>query len=274
MKTPPICIFSKHLQFIEDFDELGRTCKAMGLDGVDLPVRRGGHVLPENVAEDLPRAVESIRAAGVGVPMITTRLVRGSDPDARPILEAASKLGVRYFRVGGQKYADTGNPAGQLAGFTEELRGLAQLAEEFGLVAGYHNHSGYDNVGAPLWDLERMFTAISSEALGSNLDAGHAKVEGAYGAWEVNARLIAPWVRMMAVKDFVWDGDRPRWTPLGQGVVPLPEMLAIVRKHGFSGPISIHIEYDTPSHEALLEEIRRAVTTIRAALKTAGYALG
>ncbi len=91
-QRPPVCVFSKHLQFITDYGDLARTAKDLGLDGLDLTVRTGGHVLPENAATDLPRAVEAIRAEGLDVPMITTGLDDGTDADARPILEAASKL--------------------------------------------------------------------------------------------------------------------------------------------------------------------------------------
>ena len=150
-RTPQVCVFSKHLQFITDYDELARTYKDLGLDGVDLTVRSGGHVLPEHVARDLPRAVRAFRSTGLGVPMITTRLNRGDDPNARPILETAAREGIQYFRVGGLKYADAGNPLDQLPEFTESLRSLAQLAGDLGMIAGYHNHSGTNQVGAPLW---------------------------------------------------------------------------------------------------------------------------
>jgi len=269
-KVPLVCIFSKHLQFLE-YPELAKTSKKLGLDGVDLTVREGGHVLPENVAEDLPRAVEAVRAEGLEVPMITTRLCTGDDPDARPILEAASKLGIRYFRIGGQHYNEVGNPLEQLPKFIEELSSLAKLAEEFNMIAGYHNHSGYNNVGGQLWDLYRIIEEIGSDHLGSNFDVGHAKAEGGYGSWQVNARLMALHVKMMAVKDFVWEKDKPRWVPLGEGIVPTAEFLRIFREQaGFAGPISMHFEYRVSPREAILEEIRKAALTLRGDLKKAG----
>jgi hypothetical protein len=54
---PALCIFSKHMaQF--DWQGLAENARRVGFDGVDLTVRPGGHVLPERVAEDLPRAVK------------------------------------------------------------------------------------------------------------------------------------------------------------------------------------------------------------------------
>ncbi|MCX5758068.1 MAG: sugar phosphate isomerase/epimerase [Candidatus Hydrogenedentes bacterium] len=270
MKGPSVCIFSKHLHFL-DYVGMAKAGKALGLDGIDLTVRKGGHVEPEKVAADLPRAVDAIHAEGLDVPMMTTNLNNGDDPAARPLLEAASKAGIRYFRIGGLIYDKTGNPLDQLKKFTEGLRGLAKLAEQYGVTAGYHNHSGRNEVGAAIWDLQCMLEAVGSDRLGSNFDVAHAAVEGAYGVWQINARLIAPYVKMMAVKDFVWDKDKPKWVPLSTGIVKTVECLEIVREAGFAGPISLHFEYKTPSNDALLEDMKKAVQTLRANLQAAGW---
>ncbi|HSH09257.1 MAG TPA: twin-arginine translocation signal domain-containing protein, partial [Oceanipulchritudo sp.] len=52
----PIYVFSKHLQFL-GYEALAKTAGELGFDGIDLTVRRRGHVLPERVREDLPNAV-------------------------------------------------------------------------------------------------------------------------------------------------------------------------------------------------------------------------
>lgn len=269
-KRPPICVFSKHLQFL-DYDALADTCRDVGLDGVDLTVRRGGHVLPERVVTDLPKAVQAIQARGLSVPMITTGLIRANDPDTVPVLETASDLGIRYFRIGGLRYDDQDYPIDNLEMFTEQLHGLTQVARQHNMIAGYHNHSGHGNVGAPLWDLHRMFESIGSPHLGSNFDVGHATVEGALGAWEISARLMARYVKMMAVKDFIWEDGRPRWLRLGEGRVDTVAFLKVFREAGFMGPISLHLEYGSPSNEAVVEEIRLGVKTLRGYLREAGY---
>ncbi len=268
--SPPVCVFSKHLRHL-DYPDLARVCRELGLDGVDLTVRPGGHVTPERVAADLPRAVAAIRAEGLDAPMVTTAFNEGADADLRPTLEAIAAQGIRFFRCGGLVYDFSAPIAPQLDGFAERLRGLAAEAERAGVVGGYHNHSGGRNVGAPLWDLYEILRRVDSAALGSNFDVGHAVVEGGYGAWEINARLLAPHVRMMAVKDFRWVDGAVRWVPLGEGQVDLVGMLRIMREAGFGGPISLHFEYPTPSRDALLEHIAEAAKTLRAALAEAGY---
>ncbi len=270
--VPPVCVFSKHLQFL-NYKKLAQTCREIGLDGVDLTVRSGGHVLPENVTRDLPKAVETIRAEGLKVPMITTRLVDGNDPDAVPILKTASSLGIKYFRIGGAKY-DLSKPIlPQLDKFAAGLRRLADVAERYDISAGYHNHSGTGQVGGPVWDLYRMIQTVGSPNIGSNLDVGHVTAEGMSGAWQVAVRLIAPYVKMMSIKDFVPDpkGRRPVWVPIGKGIVKNVDILKVMRDHKFHGPISIHVEYKVPSGDAMIDEIHSAVSVVRNYLKQAGF---
>src|SRR2546428_1995361 len=147
-KVPPLCIFSKHLPKL-NYEELGKKSKEIGFDGVDLTVRPGGHVLPERAAADLPRALDTIRSHGIDVPMITTGLVSASDPAARPTLQTAGRGKVPCFKLGYWRYKGA-NVDQVLADVKRDTRGLVALAKEYGITAGFHNHSG-NNVGTALW---------------------------------------------------------------------------------------------------------------------------
>src|SRR5215471_18287569 len=52
-----ISVFSKHFQWT-NCREMAAIAKDIGFDGIDLTVRQSGHVLPERVEEDLPKAAE------------------------------------------------------------------------------------------------------------------------------------------------------------------------------------------------------------------------
>jgi sugar phosphate isomerase/epimerase len=269
---PIVCCFSKHLQFIEDYGKLAETAKGLGLDGLDVTVRAKGHVLPANASEDLPRCVEAIRGQGLDVPMITTRLSAANDPDAKRIFEPASKLGIKYARIGGLHYPRGGDILDILGVFTEQIGELAAMAADYGISLGYHNHSGDGYLAAPIWDLHKLVTDAGHDNLGANLDVGHVTVEGGAGAWRTNSRLIAPMVKMMAIKDFRWENGKVTWCSLGEGHVQLVEILKIVNAVGFAGPMSLHFEYKTKGHDALLDDIKAAAGTLRTALGEAGYA--
>lgn len=68
-----IHLFSKHLQFL-NYDEMSAAAVEMGFQGLDLTVRKNGHILPENVVEDLPKAVEAIKKRGLTPKMMTTNI--------------------------------------------------------------------------------------------------------------------------------------------------------------------------------------------------------
>ena len=91
-------IFSKHLQFL-DYLNTGEMAAEMGFYGVDLTVRPGGHVHPENVKTDLPKAIEAIRKNGVNCNMITTSIESVDNALDRDILESASLGDIKYYRT-------------------------------------------------------------------------------------------------------------------------------------------------------------------------------
>src|SRR5258708_38675535 len=90
---PKICIFSKHLQWL-NVSDAARLAADIGFDGIDLTVRKGGHIDPSRAAEELPRAVETIRKAGLEVPMVTTDIVIAQSEHAREILRTIASLGI------------------------------------------------------------------------------------------------------------------------------------------------------------------------------------
>ena len=98
-----LCLFSKSVPQL-NWQELARSSKRAGFGGIDLTVRRDGHVMPERAAEDLPKAVAAIRAEGLEVPMITTELLDGDDPTAVPIMSTASRLSIPYMKPGYYHY--------------------------------------------------------------------------------------------------------------------------------------------------------------------------
>lgn len=240
----PICFFSKHLPGM-DGRRLGRSLKRAGFAGVDLTVRKGGHVAPEKVAEDLPTMVAAIRAEGLEVPMITTELLSAREPTARPIFAAAGKLSIPYLKPGYYKYEFV-DVRKELENASREFRGLVELAKEFHVQVGYHNHVG--ELGAPVWDIAEMLRDLDPKWAGFYFDVCHAVAEGGVAGWKVALNLAAPRLKMVAIKDFFWEktakGWRRRYCPLGEGMVDWKYYFQALARTGFEGPISLHLEYE------------------------------
>jgi sugar phosphate isomerase/epimerase len=242
-----ISVFSKHFHWT-DWRETAAIARDIGFDGVNLTVRQGGHVMPERVREDLPRAADVIRSAGLELPMITTGIVDISSPHAEAILRTAGRLGIRYYRWGGFLYTHAQSIPRQLADFAARTKELVDLNKELDICGMYHTHSGIDRVGASIWDLWYIFRTFDPRYVGVNYDIGHATVEGGCGGWINSARLTAPMMRGVAVKDFKWGlnaGGRwqPQWCRPGEGMVNFAKFFTLLRASGFSGPFQLHYEY-------------------------------
>ena len=243
----PICAFSKHFQWT-GVKEMSELCKGFGYDGIDLTLRAGGHVLPERVEEDLPKAVATIHAAGLSIPMVTADIVDAKTPHAEKVVKTLAAQGIKRYRWGGFKYVDNVPIPKQIEGFKARTHELAALNRQYGVCAMYHTHSGPGQVGASFWDLYLILKDEDTNAVAVNFDIGHATVEGGHGGWIHSTKLLLPFTRGIAVKDFKWIRNEkgawvPGWCALGQGMVNFRQFLAMVKAANFSGPLQLHMEY-------------------------------
>jgi len=279
---PRLCLFSKSLHN-RPFTALPAVLPDLGVDAVDLTCRPKGHLLPERIADDLPRAHELFKAAGITIPMITTGITDADRGHAEAIIKAAGGLGIRYAKLGYYPYGDLHKLHDTLAEVKARLRDVAAMCRQYGVRAGFHNHAGV-RVGAALWDIWYLINDLPAEAIGSYFDMRHATVEGGEGGWRIGMSLLAPRIAMVAVKDFLWHEDpkrgwRARNVPLGQGMVRCEEAFRRLKQESFSGPISLHVEHGdrggpvaSPQDKANLAAIRTDNAYLRDLLKRVGLA--
>lgn len=255
-----VCIFSKHLQWL-DYGPMAELAAEIGFDGVDLTVRPKGHVLPERVDQDLPRAVKAARKAGLSVDMMTTGITDPADPLTEQVLRQASKLGIRYYRMGSLRYDDKIGIAQTLERLKPKMAHLARLNEKYGIHGAYQNHAG-QRVGGPVWDIWELIKDLDPQWLGCQYDIRHAVVEGGT-AWPLGLKLLLPHIRCMVIKDFVWSRKTGKWRvlncPMGEGMVDFRAYFKILNQACIDGPFSMHFEYDMPG-KALQPAQRRQAT--------------
>lgn len=242
-----ICAFSKHFQWA-GIEEMAQQCAAIGYEGVDLTLRPGGHVEPERVEQDLPKAVEVIRKAGLSIPMVTSGIADIASPHAEKVIRTLAAQNIRYYRWGEFKYNDKAPLPVQLDEIKRRVKDLAAMNKQYGVTAMYHTHSGAGRVGASFWDLYLLLKDFDTNSVSANFDIGHATVEGGLGGWLHSAKLLLPYTRGIAVKDFVWERNakglmEPRWCGLGQGQVDFKKFLPMVKAANFKGPLQLHMEY-------------------------------
>jgi len=287
-KHMKVCIFSKHLQWL-NYQDMAETAADIGFDGVDLSVRPGGHVLPENVQVDLPKATEAAKKAGIEITMITTAITDPRDSHTESTLKTASELGIRYYRMGYFRYEDSKSIPSKLAEVKPIFSDLAAMNKHYGVYGGYQNHAGSKYVGAAVWDLWQLLKDLDRRWIGCQFDIRHATVEGGT-AWPIHFRLLSDYIKMIAAKDFRWvKKDSPAsggqaWKtencPLGEGMVDFTGYFKMLKQAKISGPISLHLEYPlggadkgakqlTIKKEEVLAAMRRELKVLRSWLRQA-----
>jgi hypothetical protein len=81
-----ISLFSKHLQWL-NYKDMAALAAEIGYDGIDLTVRADGHVKPDRVKDDLPKAVEAIKQAGLNIYTITTDIREADEKYTADVLQ-------------------------------------------------------------------------------------------------------------------------------------------------------------------------------------------
>lgn len=282
-----ISVFSKHLQWL-GYNEMAGALREIGFDGVDLTVRPGGHVLPERVEEDLPKASEAVTKSGKKIYMLTTSIDNADDPITVKILKTASSLGIKHYRMGWGHYDNTRSVEENINSMQSKLARLAVLNEKYSISGEYQNHSGVARegiyFGGAIWDIANVLKSISSKWLGSQYDIYHATIEGA-NTWPVGLKLISPFIRSIDIKDFKWierEGKiRSESVPLGQGMVDFRQYLNLLKEYKIRVPVSVHYEYPlggaengatklTIRNEEVISAMKRDLLLIRKYLLDAG----
>ena len=244
-KDLDVHLFSKHLQFL-NYNDMSAAAAAMGFDGLDLTVRRKGHVLPENVLTDLPKAVEAMKKHGLKPQMMSTNVWDVNYIVQKTVLETASSLGFTHYRTDWLKYPEDKLIEESQALYGKQAKALELLNKKLGLIGGYQNHSG-KHVGAPIWDLLPILEATNGEFIGSQYDIRHAVVEGGE-SWELGLKRIKPFINSIVLKDFKWgivDGKwKPVNVPMGEGMIDFNRYFSLLKKYDINVPVSLHVEHD------------------------------
>jgi len=240
-----ICLFSKHLQFL-NYNEMSEAAADMGFYGLDLTVRPKGHVLPEKAEDDLPKAVEAMTKYGLQPLMMTTEVWHTNDVVQKLVLKTASQQGIRFYRTAWLTYPSNQSITESQIIYGQQAAKLEILNRKLGLIGCYQNHAG-THVGAPIWDLPPILERTQNEHIGCQYDIRHAVVEGG-NSWELGLRLIKPFIKSVVIKDFKWGKVDGKWkpinVPLGMGMVDFNRYFSLLKKYQLNVPISLHLEYD------------------------------
>jgi len=256
--VPETCIYTEHFQELP-IPEVCRVFRRIGVDGLDLTVRPGGHIEPEAAPKDLPVAVQSAQEHGLRIMMLTTGI---TDPDrqAEGILATCQRLGIQRIKLGYYQVGEFGQLRNHLDDARRRLNAVVDLAAKFEVRPCVHVHSG-PTIPSNGFMLHRLIRDIPPDRVGAYLDSCHLMITGGAGGWRQAIDLLTPWISLVALKNFQWHRDdrdsigQQRWhrdyCRLGDGIAPIPEFVRSIHQAGYRGFYTLHTEYRLPVAECI-----------------------
>lgn len=236
--------FTKTLREL-DVSGLATFCRDVGLDGVDLAVRPGYPVHPDNAATALPAAAKQFRAEGLEVGLVSAATDL-TDPDGKAaavLFDACARAGVPAVKIGYFPYRPPADEAIRAA--RARLSGFARLAERTRVRVCYHTHSG-NYLGNNAAGLRLLLRDLDPHHVGAFLDTGHTAVNG--GPVRMELDLARPWLSLLAIKDMAWEKGRDGWqyrvVPAGEGIVRWDDAGRGLKECRFDGTVSLYGEYE------------------------------
>lgn len=234
-----------------------------GLDGVDLAVRPGYPVTPDNAAAELPKAAKAFSDAGQIIGLVTapTSLTDPTSKQAVALFEACGAAGVAHIKIGYFGYKAPFDKT--LKDARSRLAGFAKLAERTKVKACYHTHSGA-NLGNNAAALRLLVEGLDPHHVGAFVDTGHTAVNGGPASLELDT--VRPWLSLIAIKDAAWTKGRAwKVVPVGDGIVQWADVAKGIKTCGFNGTISLHGEYDTKDADERLSLAKKELAALKKA---------
>ncbi len=258
-----VIYFTKFLTGLS-VQRIGETVASVRCQGLDLAVRRGQTVNPDNVAETLPEAMRVWADMGLSVPLVSLD-TDAVDPDAdavRAVYRACAERGVRFVKPGYWHWSEPGSYWRRVDEIRTALERFEALGRELGVCTVVHTHSGncFGLNASALMDLIRGF---DPQFVAAYLDPGHLAVCGEPVAMALD--ICGEHLKVVAAKNPRWlakdgGGWEADWCLLSQGLVDWPAAIRSLQGAGFSGPISVHGEYSSSeSLDARLDGVRQDV---------------
>ncbi len=234
--------------------EILTRVKAYGFDGVELRGIGPDVNLTQSPHFATPAAVAQTRRAfaeaGLAICSLDTsasfadpQKVAAGQHEARAVLHLADELGVPFIRVFGGDVPDGGSRADATRRLADNLRALGEYAQSAGEVTVLLETHDAFSTGAQAAEALALANHPRVAAL---WDLHHPYRQGE--APSDTYAALAPFVRMAHVKD---SHPPNHYCLLGEGDVPIPEMLRLLHSGGFDG--WMNLEWEKRWNPALLD---------------------
>ena len=231
-------------------DALGEKARALGYTGLDLCVRPGHPVNPDNVTNTLPVAARVWQDQGISVPLVSAP-VDFNNPKAaaaEALYAACAAASIPRIKIGYWYFAPGDNYWDVLQRARDDLAGFAELSKEYQVQTCCHTHSGAC-IGSNCAGLMHLIEGFAAQEVGAYPDFGHMALDGEDLAMGLS--MIRSHLSCVGIKDAFHapqaEGSEPPFIPMltatGKGSVDWQRALRLLRAMAYSGPLAVHTEY-------------------------------
>ena len=224
--------------------KLASKVRQLGFDGIELPVRPGFQVEPENAERDLPAASALMAGFGLKIFSVACSTDEGT-------IAACAAAGVPLLRT-----MIAIGPEGYLASVANTQRvfdGLLPMLERYQVTLGVQNHCGRYVQNA--MGLKHLLVRYDSKRIAAVWDAAHNALNGEEP--ELALDIIWQHLALVNLKNAFWqriNGPeaefaiwQPYWTSGQHGLASWPRVLAELRRRAYDGVVCLTAEYSDES---------------------------
>jgi sugar phosphate isomerase/epimerase len=230
--------------------QLGAFVQKLGFNGIELPVRPGYQVTPENMQTTLPEAVRIFADYGLTINSI-------AGPTSEAMIALCSELKIPIIRV----CLDIPKETNYLA-HEEQLRSefdeLVPLLDTYGVTLGIQNHNG--RCVANAMGIRHLIEKYDRKHIAAVLDPAHCALNGEIP--ELALDIVWSHLCMVNLKNVLWlrtnGPEAPvaaytrHWTSGRQGLASWEQVASELKQRNYSGPICLTAEY---SDEAAVDRL-------------------
>ena len=220
--------------------ELAEHVRGLGFDAIELPVRPGYPVHPDNVTLELPRAAKRLAESGLHIASI-------AGPTDEKTIAACADAGVPVIRICVGIDAD-GYLATE-ARLQHEYDALAPVLHHYGITLGIQNHC--DRCVSNAMGLRSLIGKYDPKTIAAVWDAAHNALNGEDP--ELAIDIVWSHLCMVNLKNAFWQRTngpeaehaqwRPYWTTGRQGLASWPRVAAELKRRGWTGVLCLTAEY-------------------------------
>lgn len=248
--TNPLTAFTKPWQ-APSLEELAIKISQLGLDGVELAVRPGYQVEPENAAEALPRAAEIFDQANLRIESVASEL-------SPRMLQACAEARVPLLRTMIPVDPERGYRA-SVAAFQKACRKLVPVLEATGVRVGVQNHCG--NWVGTACGLRQALDPLP-ESFVAVLDFAHCALAGEPAAQALE--IVQPRLGMVNLKNAIHVTEslngygesiwRHHWVTGAEGLLSWSGVAECLLMGGYTGPVCLTAEYQDDEGNRVAED--------------------